>query len=527
MVTTGIDSNKREAHLPIGRWEIAVVLVASGLALTLGFSNLGKPSLWHDEAAHVYIAKTIVETGQPRMLSGRPAPSGAAYSYVLAGFIALLGDSETVVRSPSVLLAGVNVLLTFLLVRRLLGRETAAVAAVALAISPWTVAWSREARLYTLHQAVYLATMMAAWQAFTAKGRKQIMGFAVCASAGYVLGLLTSLHSMLFLGAPGAYAFFLGLKGTIHKRRPEWRWLLTCCVLGVVAVVTLGGYYLFLPEADHGAIFKEAGLNGVAPPADHVRAHPLYYPIFFKNNLSIGYLVLAILGFGWMLAKEGRKGLFTALAFVIPLLALSYIGYRRYRFLFFAFPFYVTAFSYALVQLTRLLATARRSWPRIVGAVLILLFAARLAVSTVRLAGDSIDAASGADVTLARRHPQWREPCTYVREHRNGAAVLTTTYLPTLYYVGHVDTWYPNRYVVWEHIDSGLPGLATVDDVAKFMEEHPRGFFLAEWRRFGHWDRYLGDDVAWVEEHMTRIDEVSNTDITVYKWGDDRRDAMP
>jgi hypothetical protein len=421
----------------------------------------------------------------------------------------------------------VNVLLTFLLVRRLLGPETAAVTAIALAISPWTVAWSREARLYTLHQAVYLAALLATWGAVTAKTPKRTVGCIACAGIGYALGLLTSLHSMLFIGAPGAYAFFMGLKDIINRRRSAWPWLLTCCALGAVAVVTLGAYYLFLPEADHGAIFKEAGLDGVAPPADHVRAHPLYYPIFFKNNLSIGYLLLAILGFGWMLAKEGRKGLFATLAFLIPLLALSYIGYRRYRFLFFAFPFYVAAFSYALVQLTRFLATARRPWPRTVAAAIILVFAARLAVSTVRLIGDSVEAASGTDVTLARRHPQWREPCHYVREHRNGAAVLTTTYLPTLYYIGHVDNWYPNRYVVWEHIDSGLPGLATTDDVAKFMQDHPRGFFLAEWRRFGHWDRYLGDDLAWIEQNMTRIDEASNPDITVYAWGDDRRGTMP
>jgi len=274
--TTSVDANGQETHPSMRRWEFATLISAMGLALVLGFANLGKPSLWHDEAAHVYIAKTIVETGQPRMLSGRPAPSGAAYNYLLAGFIALLGDSEAVVRSPSVLLAAVNVLLTFLLVRRLLGPETAAVTAVALAISPWSVAWSREARLYTLHQAVYLATLLAAWGAFTAKTQRRTVGCVACASIGYALGLLTSLHSMLFLGAPGAYAFFMGLKDTVNRRQPAWPWLLTCCALSAVAVATLGAYYLFLPEADHGAIFKEAGLDGVAPPADHVRAHPLH-----------------------------------------------------------------------------------------------------------------------------------------------------------------------------------------------------------------------------------------------------------
>ncbi|MBN2307691.1 MAG: hypothetical protein JXR94_01895, partial [Candidatus Hydrogenedentes bacterium] len=70
----------------------------------------------------------------------------------------------------------------------------------------------------------------------------------------------------------------------------------------------------------------------------------------------------------------------------------------------------------------------------------------------------------------------------------------------------------------WEHIDSGLPGLAGVEELAAFMAEHPRGYFLAEWRRFGHW-KFLADDVRWVEEHMIRLDDASSPDVTVYAWG--------
>ncbi|MBN2309129.1 MAG: glycosyltransferase family 39 protein, partial [Candidatus Hydrogenedentes bacterium] len=434
----------RDARPPLARWELGVLAGAVILALLLGGLNLGVPSLWHDEAVHVFVAKTIVETGQSRMLSGRPCPSGAAYNYLLAGVMAVFGDSEAAVRFPSVLLAGVCVVLTFVLVRRLLGRGTAAVAAVALAVSPWSVAWSREARFYTLQQALYLAMLLLVWHALTARRGRRAWGWGAGACGAYLAGIATSLHSILFLGPVGAYACAMAAHEIRARARWRSRWAVAGLLVAGIGAATAGGYYVALPQADRDAIFTSGGLDGTAPePArDRDRADPLYYPRFFANNLSTGYLFLAGVGFGLMLWKEGRRGLFAALAFLVPICALSYMGYRRFRFLYFAFPLYTAAFSYALIRLAQFAATARRSRWRMAGAVVLVAFGARLALSTAYLLGDSIEAAGGAHTTLARRHPQWREPCQYVREHAGDGAILTTTYLPVLYYVGRVDDWY-------------------------------------------------------------------------------------
>jgi hypothetical protein len=117
-------------------------------------------------------------------------------------------------------------------------------------------------------------------------------------------------------------------------------------------------------------------------------------------------------------------------------------------------------------------------------------------------------------------HPQWRQPCTYVREHRNGAAVICTTYITALYYVGHIDDWYPSRVIVWEYIESGFDGMKSLDELKAFVAAHPRGYFIAEQRRFHVWP-FFKEDVAWVEANMKTINEASNSDITVYAWGMD------
>jgi hypothetical protein len=141
----------------------------------------------------------------------------------------------------------------------------------------------------------------------------------------------------------------------------------------------------------------------------------------------------------------------------------------------------------------------------------------RVGGSFVLLTGDSIEVASGHHITLARRHPQWRQPATYVKENLKGGAVLSTTYLAALYYVGQCDETYPTRMLTWEYIESGSQGLKDLVDLQAFVAAHPRGFFLAEWQRFGRW-KQLAEDKGWIDQHMRRIDEASNKDVTVYAW---------
>ena len=58
------------------------------------------------------------------------------------------------------------------------------------------------------------------------------------------------------------------------------------------------------------------------------------------------------------------------------------------------------------------------------------------------------------------------------------------------------------------------------------MQQHPRGYFLAEWWRFER--NYRGapwadfsEDIAWVQSNMRRVDEASTSDVTVYAWGEE------
>ncbi|GMV93543.1 MAG: hypothetical protein AMXMBFR82_33210 [Candidatus Hydrogenedentota bacterium] len=510
-----MDSHGTDGAKPT--WERVAVALAALAALLLGFSNLAAPSLWHDELIHVFVAKGIPEHGLPLLLGGTVFTEGTLYNYLLALQILLFGDGEFSVRAPSVVFNAVNVLLTYVILRRLLGGPTAVVAAVGLALSPWSIAWARQARFYSLQQTFYLAMMYALWQTCEARGGKASIRWGATTVLAYLGGLLSGPHSVFFLGPAGAY---VGLR-FLYERKLKSRWTAMIAVVVIAGVLTLAGHFLTLPKAEFDAIFKEAQIGQPPPnPRDWDQADPLYYFRFFTNNLSTGYFILAGIGVAWMTWREGRLGLYVALAILVPLLVLNFlIGYRRHRFVFFAYPFYVAAFAYAMVRLAAFLATWRRSWIRMAAAAVILVFALRLSVSTVRLVRDTLGVAGGADETLAVVHPEWRKPSHYVRDHLDGAAVLCTTYITAKYYVGQVDNWYPSRVVVWEHIESGMEGLQTLDDLQAYVREHPKGYFIAEYRRFHHWPHLFAEDVAWVEANMKLIDEACGDDVFVYAWG--------
>jgi len=495
---------------------ITVLVLSVAASLVLGFANLGVPSLWHDELVHVYVAKSLVETGAPRLPSGEPYFNGTVYHLALAATIALGGLGETVVRTPSAIVGALNILLVFFVVKPLLGRNAALVAAIGLALSPWAVAWSREARFYTLQQSLYLIFVGAYWRAWT--GDRPARTFAVAGVA--LLGaLLTSYHSALFLAVP---AGLLAAEAASTRRVTRRLGVHAAClaVLGCVAVALV---FALMNTVDRATLMENSGLGGAL--VDSQRNIRFYYPHWLHMNLSTGFFVLACAGFLIMIPRERSRGLYALLAFWLPVLALTFlVGYRRPRFMFFAYPFFVAAWAYALVCAADWIRRPKPGLVRKIAALTLIAFFLRLGVSGVSLVRDSLDVASGAHTTLARRHPQWKKPAAWVRANVPDAAVLTTTFLPVLHYVGRVDNWYPSRGLPWEANESGMAGLPDTEVLSRFMADHPHGVFLAEWWRFERnfagapWADF-SEDIAFVHERMRRIEEASSDDVTVYVWG--------
>lgn len=497
-----------------------MLLAVLALTAGLGFANLGVPSLWHDELVHVYVGKSLAEAGTAQLPSGAPYYSGALFNATLGVIIALFGDSEFAVRAPSVVCSVFNVLLLYLLVRRWAGRSVAITAALMLALSPWSVAWARQARFYSLQQTLYLVFLGLGW-AGVARGvpvaRQCALGLA--AFGVFVLAMLTSYHSVLFLAPVGA---FLGLRLLTHRQRADVLRLVAVFIAGLAA---FGIMRLLMNPTDVQATTTHSGLG--LHLGTLFTWNRWYYLTWLGQNLSTGFLLLLFPGTFILLLRHGWRGVYWTLAFWAPLLALTvFLDYRWSRFLFFAYPGLVLLQAVALVALFRAIARFREGLLHAAFALVLLLFALRLGQSAVALAGDSVAVARGADTTLAIRHPQWRKPCQWVAAQGGDAAILASSYLPVHYHTGRVDNWFPSTYFGWEAQDSGLPGLGSIEVLKDFMAAHPRGYYIVESERFERWRHHsavrevLGPMVDFVQAHMRRVPEASSADVTVYAWGE-------
>ena len=137
----------------MGRDKIAIIIILA-IGFLIRFIGLTQfpPSLNWDEVSHGYNAYSILKTGRDEWGEFFPLTNFRAYGdyplpvnlYLTISSIALLGFNEFAIRFPHVILGTLTILATYFLVRGFqLGRIVALIAAIFVALDPWTLFPSR------------------------------------------------------------------------------------------------------------------------------------------------------------------------------------------------------------------------------------------------------------------------------------------------------------------------------------------------------------------------------------------------
>ncbi|MDH7489184.1 MAG: glycosyltransferase family 39 protein, partial [Anaerolineae bacterium] len=210
------------------RW-ILVELV--GLAALLRLIRLGAESLWFDEAYSVAFASADLS------LLNFLRPGGFAFTdknvyHILLHFWLNLGHTEFMIRLLSVIFGVATVLVVMGVARRLFGRRAAAWAAGLLAVSPFHIWYSREARMYVL---AGLFAWLAVWAVLEAvQGRRApaLWGiYALCAA----LGLYTHTFAIFVVAAVNVWVALVFILEP-QRRKAIWAYLAANAALLVLAV---------------------------------------------------------------------------------------------------------------------------------------------------------------------------------------------------------------------------------------------------------------------------------------------------
>jgi 4-amino-4-deoxy-L-arabinose transferase-like glycosyltransferase len=186
-------------------------MVAILLAWAVRVQNLAYHSLWFDEAMSVHWARSevsrILEVGM-NLVEDRLPP---LYYLLLHGWRQLAGDGDVAVRLPSVIAGLLLVAVSYRLAAELFGRRVALLSVALVALNPFLVWYSQEARMYAL--AVLLGTC-GTWCLVRAAGAPAARRVAAIWWAGYGLCVLAGLYTH----------FYTGLLVPAHALYLVWTW---------------------------------------------------------------------------------------------------------------------------------------------------------------------------------------------------------------------------------------------------------------------------------------------------------------
>ena len=206
-------------------------------AAVLRFTHLGGDSFWIDEISVTALAR---DPGFPASLVRRGGPFEPPLSFLAVRLATALGTDgafETAARVPSAVGGTAEVLLLGLLGWELTrSRRIALVAATLLAVAPFALRLSQDARYYSLFSALVLAS----WWTATRAWRSPSWG-RWCAW-GVVVGVAQLTHPFTPLVVAGQVV--LGLVAGTRARRPRGWWRQPCAGLAV-AIAVASPWYLY------------------------------------------------------------------------------------------------------------------------------------------------------------------------------------------------------------------------------------------------------------------------------------------
>ncbi len=310
---------------------VVILLAAAGLRLW----GLGVKSLWFDESYSVFIAEQpLLEIPRLLRLYDTHPP---LYYMLLNLWIGVFGKSEVALRLPSVLVSLGVVALTFVLGRRLAGDRVGLLAAVLIALSPFQVTASQEARMYPFLTLFGLGASYALWLAVEEGQRRHWIA--------YVLLMLAALYThhfgVLLLLAHGAYVL-------AARRRPgaARAWIIAVAVVALgylplvpalrVQLVSARNWPEIRPPFTFRAVTDTLGMfgfgGGLFGMGTYFRRGPL--PLEYRAAILLPFLLLV--GFGAAGLGAWRKRWYLLTYWLVPVGAVALVSlvwniyYERY-----------------------------------------------------------------------------------------------------------------------------------------------------------------------------------------------------
>ncbi len=302
--------------------QLVALAVITLIAALLRFYKLGEWSFWGDEML------TVVDV--PDGFNEGIFRRSFSLSLIQA-VIGWLGTSEWSARLAPSIIGILTVPVLYLPIRRLLGPGVGLLSMLLLALSPWHVYWSQNARFYTLLLLFYTLALLFLFWGFEEQRPLMVL-------LGVLFLGLAARERLLALFLIPAYASYVVLAWVFPVRKSRTFPLRSRSLLLLLVPIMLAVFYA-LPYLRNPTGWL-AGFGGSNNSPLWIGAGVLYY-------LRLPVVALAAAGAVSLISEQRPLGLLLSLSAVIPPLALVVVA-----------PFHYTANRYAFVSLTSWLILA-------------------------------------------------------------------------------------------------------------------------------------------------------------------------
>ena len=317
-------------------------------ATVLRFYKLGEWSFWYDE---IFTLRSL------GALSGSPI-LGQRLSFVLTYFaVEKLGISEWSARLVPALIAILTIVILYFPIKSIFGTFVALFSSALLAVAPWHVYWSQNARLHTALLLFYTLALIFLYLGF----EKDRPLYLILGLLFFTLSVSERLFAFFLVPVIAGYLFFLCVLPFQRPAGLRWRNLLLLIIPSLP-----GGIYYSLRYIRDPSLWSSGfgWLNN----------NPFWLLSGITFYIGLPIICIGMVGGILLLLQRSRVGLLLVLAAVVPILAMmaiSLVQYAANRYAFITLTSWIILAAVAVHEL--FLRTRGEARLVAVGVVLILL----------------------------------------------------------------------------------------------------------------------------------------------------------
>ncbi len=329
----------RNRHVMADRRVHLLLLAAiTFLAAVLRFYRLDAWSFWIDEIFTVRRAQIHILDGSIANFWRQPASL-----FLVAGALRLFGVSEWSARLAPALIGVLTIPVLYFSIRRMVGSASAVIASLLLAVSPWHIYWSQNARFYTALFLLYLLAYVGFYRSLE-EARPSLMGMTLL----FLFMAFRERAFALFL-VPVALSYLMLLSWKYFESPPGYS--RRTILMFLLPLLGYGVYTLLSFAAGDNPPLVDTIRGFWGRPIDD----PFRLASFISFDLGIPLICASLLGAWQRFRIRDRAGLYLLAGALVPIfiaLALSPFVFVKDRYVFLALPGWIVLAAAAVRNLS-------------------------------------------------------------------------------------------------------------------------------------------------------------------------------